>query len=241
MQIEAEYGVCAHWSYKEKIDLKKEKSDFEWVEKVPEFWKNFRIDFFPNKVFTFTPKGDIIVLPKNSTPVDFAYAIHSDIGNHCESAMIAGKIVPLNYVLENGDVVEISINKNKNPSEDWLGFVKSSMAKSHIKKILAQNKSGFRLPIPGFIRRKFAEISEAAKKKREEKKLVKQAAIKHIYLAGQKGMLIHVAKCCNPRPGDKTGAYVAQNRSAVLHEISCNNYKKIAEKFPEKIVDASWE
>ena len=241
MHKEAEYGVCAHWSYKEKIDLKKEGKNFEWVEKIPEFWKTFKIDFFENQVFTFTPKGDVIVLPKNSTPVDFAYAVHSDIGNHCESAKIKKKIVQLNHILENGDVVEIAVNKNKKPSKDWLRFVKTSLAKSHIKRLTSQDESGFSFPLPGFIKRKIAEMSEKAKKKRSEKELIKKEGPKQIYLAGQKGMLVHVAKCCSPQPGDKVKAYITKYRAAVLHRTSCSNFKKIAENFPEKIIDASWE
>jgi GTP diphosphokinase / guanosine-3',5'-bis(diphosphate) 3'-diphosphatase len=241
MQKEAEYGICAHWSYKEKIDLKKEGEKFEWLKNIPDFWKNFEIDFFTNKVFCFTPKGDIIVLPKNSTPVDFAYAVHSDIGNHCESAKIGGKIVPLNYILVNGDVVEITINKNKKPSKDWLKFIKSSLAKSNVKKLIDQDKSSFKFPLPNFIRRKITEISEAKEKRKIEKQKIGKGNIRQIYLGGQKGMLIHLAKCCNPQPGDKVNAYLAQNRAAVLHRVSCPNLKKIAEKFPEKIIDASWE
>ena len=240
MQKEAEYGICAHWSYKEKINLKKERKKFEWVEKIPEFWKNFKIDFFKNNVFAFTPKGDIIVLPAGSTPVDFAYAIHSEIGNRCESAKIDGKIVQFNHLLKNGDIVEITTAKNNNPSKDWLRFVKSSLAKSQIRKATEQEK-GFKLPIPGFIKRKIIEISEAAKRKKEIKNLIKKEGPKHIYLAGQKGMLTRVAKCCNPQPGDKIKAYLSRQRAAVLHKIFCNNFKKIAEKFPEKIVDAYWE
>jgi len=241
MHKEAEFGVCAHWSYKEKIDLKNERKDFEWVENVPEFWKTFKIDFFTNKVFTFTPKGDVIVLPKNSTPIDFAYAVHSDIGNHCESAKIGGKIVPLTHILKNGDVIEIAINKNKKPSEDWLKLVKSSFAKSHIRKAIGQDKSGFIFPLPNFIKRKIAEISEASKKRKEEKKKIEKGKLRQIYIAGQKGMLVHIAKCCNPQPGDKVSAYLAQNRSAVLHKSSCSSFKRISEKFPEKVIDATWE
>lgn len=240
MQKEAEYGVCAHWSYKEKINLKNERENFEWVEKIPDFWKTFKIDFFPNYVFVFTPKGDVFSLPKNSTPVDFAYAVHSEIGNHCESAKIEGKIVQLNHVLQNGDIVEITINKNKSPSKDWLKFVKTSFAKSHIRKLIEKENSGFKFPIPGFIKRKLIEISEAAKKKKEQKELIKKAGPKQIYLAGQRGMLINIAKCCDPQPGDKVKAYISQRRAAVLHKTSCSNFKKIAEKFPEKIIDASW-
>ena len=240
MQKEAEYGICAHWSYKEKIDLKKEGKDFEWVGQVPEFWKSFKINFFTNHVFTFTPKGDVIVLPKNSTPIDFAYAVHSAIGNHCDSAKIAGKIVQLNHILENGDIVDITTSKNKAPSKDWLRFVKTSLARTNIRKLTENEKSGFKLPIPGFIKRKFAEISEAAKKKKEEKNLIKKEGPKHIYLAGQRGMLTHIAKCCNPQPGDKVKAFLSQHRAALLHKTSCSNFKRIAEKFPEKIIDASW-
>lgn len=241
MQKEAEYGVCAHWSYKEKINLEKEGGNFEWLKNVPDFWKTFKIDFFVNQIFSFTPKGDVIALPKNSTPVDFAYAVHSDIGNHCESAKISEKIVPLNHILENGDVVEITVNKNKTPSKDWLRFVRTSLAKSQIKKLTGQEKYSFRFPLPGFIRKKITEISEASKKRREEKRKIGKGNLRQIYLAGQKGMLINIAKCCNPQPGDKVKAYLSQHRAAVLHRTSCSNFQKIAEKFPEKIIDASWE
>ena len=241
MNKEAEYGVCAHWSYKEKIDLKKEGKNFEWVKNVPEFWKTFKINFFEDQVFTFTPKGDIIAMPKGSTPIDFAYAVHSDIGNHCESAKIEGKIVQLNQILENGDVVEIATNKNKKPSKDWLRSVKTSFARSNIRKLTAESESKFKFPIPNFIKRKFAEMSEAAKKKRENKEIIKKGSVRHIYLGGQKGMLIHIAKCCNPQPGEKVKAYLSRNRAAVLHRTSCSNFQKIIEKFPEKIIDASWE
>jgi (p)ppGpp synthase/HD superfamily hydrolase len=240
MHKEAEYGVCAHWSYKEKIDLKKGGKSFEWVKDSSEFWKGFKINFFEHQVFVFTPKGDIIVLPKKSTPVDFAYAIHSDIGNHCESAKIGNKIVPLDHQLENGDIVEISVNKNKTPSKDWLSFAKTSIAKSHIKKYVGHDKSGFGFGIPEFIKRKFIEISEKAKQKKIEKKLIKTGAPRQIYLAGQKGMLIHLAKCCNPQPGDKVGAYITKYRAAVLHQTKCKNFKEFSEKFPDKIIQASW-
>jgi len=241
MDKEAEYGICAHWSYKEKIDLKKEGKNFEWVEKVPSFWETFKIDFFENQIFTFTPRGDIIVLPKNSTPVDFAYGVHSEIGNRCEFAKINGKIVPLSHILKNGDIVEITINKNKNPSKDWLRFVKTSFAKSNIKKLTSQPESVFKFPIPGFIKRSFAQITEKVRKNKEQKELIKKEGPAQIFLAGQKGMLIHIAKCCNPQPGDKVKAYLSQRRAAVLHKTNCENFKRISEKFPDKIIDASWK
>lgn len=241
MHKEAEYGICAHWSYKEKIDLKKEGQNFEWVEQTQNLWKEFKIDSFRNQVFTFTPKGDVIVLPKGSTPVDFAYAVHSEVGNKCESAKINNKITPLDHLLENGDIVEISTNKNKKPSKDWLRFVKTSFARSHIKKLTEETPSVFKLPIPGFIRKKFSEITEFAKKKSSQTELIKKEGPRQIYLAGQKGMLVNIAKCCNPQPGDKVKAYLAKHRPAVLHKILCSNLKKLEEKFPERIIDASWK
>jgi GTP pyrophosphokinase len=240
MQKEAEYGICAHWSYKEKINLHKDGKNFEWPDNTPDFWKTFKIDFFTHKVFVFTPKGDILVLPKNSTPVDFAYAVHSDIGNHCESAKIDNKIVQLNHVLKNGDIVEITVNKNKKPSKDWARFVKTSFAKSNIKKQTEPSVASFKFPLPNFIRKKITEISEASKKRYEEKQRIDREHVRQIHIAGQKGMLIHVAKCCNPQPGDKVRAYIAKNRATVLHRTSCHNLKKITEKYPEKIIDASW-
>lgn len=239
MHQEAEYGVCAHWSYKEKIDLEKEAKDFEWMQESKKFWESFKIDFFQDQVFSFTPKGDVIVLPKGSTAVDFAYAIHSDIGNHCESVKVNGKIAQLDYVLENGDIMEVVINKKREPSKHWLNFVKTNLAKSNIKK-LTEEKSGFRLPIAGFIRRKISEISEAAKKKKEEKQKVKKEGPSQLFLAGQKGMLVHLAKCCNPQPRDKVQAYLTRHRAAVLHRTNCENLKKLSEKFPERVIDASW-
>ncbi len=241
MQEEAEYGVCAHWSYKEKIDLEKDKEKLGWSEKIPEFWKSFNIDFYEDQIFVFTPKKDIISLPKGSTPVDFAYAIHSNIGDHIELAKIRGKIVTLSQTLENGDVIEIVTNKNRKPSRDWLKFVKTSVAKSHIKKAIAVKIAPPIFAIPFFIKNKIVEISEAVQKKRKQATKVKKEGPSQIFLAGQKGMMVNIAKCCLPKPGDTSKAYITKQRAAVLHKITCPNLKKLAEKFPERIIDASWK
>ena len=241
MHKEAEYGICAHWSYKEKIDLIKDSKNFEWIKNIPEFWKTFKINFFEDKVFALTPKGDIIVLRKDSTSIDFAYAIHSEIGDHCESVKINGKITTLSDKLKNGDIVEIITNKRKSPSQDWLRFVKTSLAESQIKKALAQKEISFKSPITSFIKRKFVEIKETVTKKRDKKQKTKKEQVRHIYLAGEKGMLINIAKCCKPEPGDKVKAYLTLYRSAVLHRVSCKNFQKLAEKFPDRVIDASWK
>lgn len=242
MHKEAEYGICAHWSYKEKVDLTKNKEYLNFSEKIPEFWKNFKIDFFQNQVFALTPKGDVIVLPKESTPIDFAFAVHSDVGFHTESAKISGKIVPLSYQIENGDTIEIITNSKKEPSRDWLNLVKTNLAKNHIKKFISQKEPVSKFSIPQFITKKFLEIAQKVQRRKIEKQIVKKEKPHEIYLAGQRGMLISKAKCCNPQPGDQVKAYLAKYKSAVvLHKTSCENFQKLADKFPEKVIDASWK
>lgn len=241
MQREAEYGIYAHWSYKEKINFRKEAGKFEWTKEIPELWKTFEFNSFSNQVFAFTPRGDVIVLPKGATPVDFAYNIHSEIGNHCELAKVNGKITPLSHVLENGDVVEIAVNKNRKPSKDWLRFVKTGLARSHIKKAIAETESGFAFGLPGFIKKKVFEIIEKVQKKERDKIKVKAQKPREIYLAGQKGILVNIAKCCNPEADDKVAAYLTKYRAAVLHKTSCQNFKELAQKYPEKIIKASFE
>lgn len=237
MYQDAEYGVCAHWSYKEKVATVDNKK-FDWVAEIPSFWKNFKIDFFENQIFVFTPNGDVIILPKASTPIDFAYAIHSEIGNHCEGAKRDGKIIPLSELLKNGDVIEIITNKKRAPSQDWLRFVKTGFAKSHIKKFALAIPSSI-LSIPSFLKKK---IFGASKKPHEkEEKQSEQKISKEIYLAGQKGMMVTMAKCCTPTTGDQAKAYITRHRAAVLHKISCMNLQKLSKNFPEKVVEASWE
>lgn len=244
MQKESEYGVCAHWAYKEKINLAANNEKLSLAKEIPEFWKTFKIDFYQNRVFSFTPKGDVIILPKNSTPVDFAYAVHSDIGDHCETAKINGKISNLQEPLKNGDIVEIVINKKRAPSSSWLRFAKSSFAISCIKKELAKRDEHFKISsivkIPGFIKRKILEIGGKTLK---PKKPATQPTgrPKQIYIAGQSGILVHMAKCCDPKSGDDVRAYLSKYRSIVLHQASCKEFQKLAKASPDKIIEAHWE
>ncbi|WP_073146526.1 RelA/SpoT family protein [Paramaledivibacter caminithermalis] len=142
----AEYGIAAHWKYKEgkteeeEIDKKLTwlRQLLEWQRELKdpkEFMESLKIDLFTNQVFVFTPKGDVIDLPVGSTPVDFAYKIHSAVGNRCIGAKVFGRIVPLDYKLKTGNIVEILTSNNSNgPSRDWLKFVKSTQAKNKIKQ-----------------------------------------------------------------------------------------------------------
>jgi len=141
----AEEGIAAHWKYKEgKVFNAKEDKIFAWLRRLiewqqelkdnKEFMEIFKIDLFPDEVYVFTPKGDVKELPKGSTPVDFAYAIHSQLGHKCVGAKVNGKLVPLRHVLKSGDTIEIQTNPTHKPSKDWLGFVKTSKAKTKIRQ-----------------------------------------------------------------------------------------------------------
>ncbi|MDD4363969.1 MAG: RelA/SpoT family protein, partial [Atribacterota bacterium] len=147
MHRTSEYGIAAHWKYKEKGDSLKDKKFeerltwlrqiLEWQKELKdpmEFMENLKIDLLQYEVYTFTPKGDVKVLPLGSTPVDFAYAIHTEIGHSCVGAKINNKIVPLDRRLKSGDIVEILTTKTSSgPSKDWLKFIKTSSAKTRIK------------------------------------------------------------------------------------------------------------
>lgn len=147
MHKTAEYGIAAHWKYKEKVDLKKDKKledRLSWLRQIlewqkdlkdpKEFMENLKIGLFQDEVFIFTPKGDVKILSSGSTPIDFAYLIHTDVGHSCVGAKVNKKIVPLNYKMKSGDIVEILTSKSsRGPSRDWLKIAKTSGAKNRIR------------------------------------------------------------------------------------------------------------
>lgn len=139
----AEEGIAAHWLYKEKRGKEAADQAFVWLRQLldwqkdlkdpKEFMETVKVDLFPDEVYVFTPKGDVKALPEGSTPVDFAYAIHTDVGHRCVGAKVNGKLVPLRTTLKQGDIVEILTSPSHTPSRDWLKVVKSSRAKSKIR------------------------------------------------------------------------------------------------------------
>ncbi|MFO7665467.1 MAG: bifunctional (p)ppGpp synthetase/guanosine-3',5'-bis(diphosphate) 3'-pyrophosphohydrolase [Desulfobacterales bacterium] len=152
MDTVAKSGIAAHWSYKEGKNIDDNISKkFSWIQNLVEnqeefkdpveFLENVRIDLYPDEVYVFTPKGAIKSLPKGATPVDFAYLIHTEVGNQCTGAKVNGRMVPLNYELLTGNIVEIITTKGHHPSKDWLKYVKTVKARSRIRQwIKAQEK-----------------------------------------------------------------------------------------------------
>ncbi len=143
MHQNAEFGIAAHWKYKEGHKGESDDEKFAWLRQLlewqrdvadpHEFIDTVKVDLFPDEVFVFTPKGDVINLPRGATPLDFAYAIHSEIGSHCAGARVNGKMVPLRYRLMNGDTVEVITSPAQYPRKDWLEFVVSGRARGRIR------------------------------------------------------------------------------------------------------------
>jgi GTP pyrophosphokinase len=147
----AEEGIAAHWKYKAGDTVSaKDEARLAWVRQLMdwqremsdpnEFMSTLKIDLYPEEVYTFTPKGKVVVLPKDASPIDFAYAIHTEVGNTCIAAKINGRIVPLRTRLRNGDIVEIDTREGHSPSRDWLSFTKSSRARNKIKHWLNEHQ-----------------------------------------------------------------------------------------------------
>ncbi|HEY5945428.1 MAG TPA: bifunctional (p)ppGpp synthetase/guanosine-3',5'-bis(diphosphate) 3'-pyrophosphohydrolase, partial [Kofleriaceae bacterium] len=151
MNMVAEHGIAAHWKYKEGKPLALEDDKkFAWLRQLmesqkelrdpTEFLESVKIDLFGDEVYVFTPGGDVKALPKGSCPIDFAYAVHSSIGDHCSGARVNGMIVPLRYQLRNGDTVEIITSPNQKPNKDWLKLVKTARARTKIRYLLRQEQ-----------------------------------------------------------------------------------------------------
>ncbi|MDP3901948.1 MAG: RelA/SpoT family protein [bacterium] len=167
MHDEAENGIAAHFAYQRTKGTKNyierrvslaNKKELMWIKQLKnwqneftgteEFLQSLKIDFFKDRILALTPKGEVIDLPAGATPVDFAYQIHSQVGNRCVGAKINNRITPLDSKLQSGDVVEIIVQKNKNPSASWLNFVKTSHARNHIKIAIKNNKTSLIKKVP---------------------------------------------------------------------------------------------
>ncbi len=321
----AEYGIAAHWKYKEGISKDDEEVNklswlrqaLEWQKDVndpKEFMESLKMDLFTNQVFVFTPQGDVIELPAGSTPLDFAFKIHTDVGCKCVGAKVNGKMVTIDHELENGNIVEIITSSNSaGPSSDWLKIAKSSSARNKIRQWLKkENKSDTvdkgkdmfgqylrkkgldpkilltnaymsrvvkemdfkdvddlctQLSYGGNLQTKVAEKlqsyeDEKQKAKAEEKsktllddlnaisektqkKLEQQR--KHVddetgvIVEGVDNLMIRIAKCCTPVPGDEIVGYITKGRGITVHRTDCDNLKSMPPEERERCITVSWD
>ena len=310
MHETAEFGVAAHWGYKSgKKDAKADEEWLAWIRQLMdwqedesdprEFLKAFRTDLFDDEVYVFTPKGEVKVLPSNSTPIDFAYAVHTDVGHRTVGAKINGRIVPLHYRLKSGDFVEILTTKSgRGPSRDWMSLAASSRARNKIRQwfsretreetehkgretletalkkqnlpykklqgsaVLAQviRESGFRkaedfyLALgsgklqPGQIVNKVIQRLKTEQVAEEEAVPLKAPKARHtvssenfgITVRGVDDVLVRLAKCCTPLPGDKIVGYVSMGKGITIHREDCSNVKALMRN-PERFTKVSWD
>ncbi len=237
----AENGIAAHWLYKTPIEAGERFDErlvwlrqlLEWLQDLKdpkEFMESLKLDLFSSEVYVFTPKGKVVELTAGSTPVDFAYAIHTDIGNSCRAAKVNGRMVSLKYRLKQGDVVEIMTSKKQTPRRDWLDFVQTSRARTKIRHWL-----------------KVHEESQLEKEKEEEPpKTQKQPEAQRkphvretpdIGVSGVANMLVRYAKCCNPLPGDKIVGYITRSRGLSVHREGCPN---VLNDDPARLLSVHW-
>jgi GTP pyrophosphokinase len=251
MHEQAEHGISAHWYYSEQKGLKKIfkkiavkapeknlaliKQLRNWQAEIKnlspdEILSDVKIDFFKSRIFVFTPKGDVIELPEKSTPIDFAYAIHTQVGNTCSLAKINGEAKSLYTELKNGDIVDIQTDKNRKPSADWLNFVKTHHARSSIRKILQGSE---KKAIPKL------DIFSAILPKKNKVKVF--SGKKEVIIEGASGMLSYYAKCCNPKIGDPIVGYITKNKGIAVHTQNCKVFLKAKTADPKKILNAQWK
>ena len=240
MHEHGENGIAAHWAYSEggKKVIKADLKETRWISQLKEFLQdmkpkegltNLKIDFFKNRIFAFTPKGDVKDLPEGATPIDFAYTIHTDLGHALKGAKINGKIVPLNHKLVNGDVVDIIKGKIQKPSFDWLKMVKTNEAKKKIRAWFAMEENK-RLELEKLRSGKDEdEDNKVEVKKKQIKKAVVVITPQGVpVIQGQTGLLYKISKCCNPKPGDKIKGYMTINQGVSIHLVGCSNLKRLS-------------
>ncbi len=218
MHEEAEHGIAAHFAYQQlkgtKAYLEKsvalaDKKELAWIQQLRSWQKDFtnpeefvqslKIDFFQERILVLTPKGEVFDLPVGATPVDFAYQIHTDIGNHCAGAKVNGKIAPLDHKLRSGDLVEIITQKNKNPSEAWLSFVRTGSARNHIRAALRHSAPALVRKVPQAIEIKLT-VKDRLGLLTDISKIISRS---HVNIQSVSTKLPMVKIICPPLPRDK--------------------------------------
>ena len=250
MNIIAEEGISAHWAYKEgKKKLSTIEKELTWLKKL-KMWKesinnpsgfmeDLQKDLLEDEIYVFTPKGDVIDLPVDSTPIDFAYKIHTEIGNHCFGAKVNGRITPLRKPLHSGEVVEILTGKNATPGLEWLDVVKTSHARYKIRAFFRSHEMKKEEAKHKHLEKPIFQRSEKGKEERDVQK--RYVANKfNLIAAGEENVQMYLAQCCNPHPGDEIIGYITRGKGITVHRINCKNLKSIKDYSKRKIV-VEWE
>jgi len=241
MHEEAEYGIASHWLYKESKGSSaeiKQKAQIDWIKSLADLdaVNSLKFDLFQDRIFVFTPKGEVKDLPKGATPIDFAYSVHTDLGNKCVMAKIQGSIVPLNYKLNNGEVVEIITKVNSSPKLEWLSIVKTQSARNKIKSFF---KDVFEKEEPKEIKKK-KNVPKKLPRKIYSAQFVKQPAdlYKRVIVGGEKGLPVKFAKCCKPEFDVPISGYITRGSAVSIHRKDCKVYKT---SYSKRHINAKWD
>lgn len=258
MDYTAEYGVAAHWTYKaesgrEATDWKNLDSEHfsrilsklkDWtteIEQSESFMDDIKSDILKDTIIVFTPKGKSVELPANATALDFAYMIHTEVGNRCVGAKANGSIIPLSQPLQNTQVVEILTNPNAKPRVNWLKYAHTTSARRKIRAWLNKNSEDVVIE-KNIIAKRHVPDEDEELKDEDIKLSVDRRASRNASqsLLGMKNMMISFAHCCNPVRGDEIVGYISRGRGIIVHRKDCPNLKHMTE-IEERKVDVSWE
>jgi GTP pyrophosphokinase len=258
----AEYGVASHWLYKKgsarelvrPVDISIVNRLRDWKDAAltggpPESSKTFleelKREILKDSIYVFTPLGKVIELPAGATPIDFAYSIHSAVGEHCIGARANGSIIPLSSELQNTQVVEILTSPQAHPHLNWLRIVKTSKARSKIRTWLEQNDDSLIIGKNVVAKKKpGSEPEKAAENPPQDPSL--QRVIRQdehflqVRIEDEKNMMIHFARCCRPVTGDPIIGYISRGRGIIIHRRNCSNLANIPD-FEERKIEAEWE
>ena len=246
----AEYGVASHWLYKNNnvkdvSIVNRLKTWSEYENEDINFLEDIKRELLKDSIYVFTPQGKVIELPPGSTAIDFAYSIHSDIGDHCMAAKADGAIIPLSLKLKNTQVVEIITSINAHPHLKWLQVVKTSRARHRIRLWINEHDEK-NIVIKKKIESQEYEIKEKTKERGErlarkpfELPLDSNSKKNIIKVENEKNMLVRFAKCCCPVTGDLITGYVSRGKGIIVHRKSCRNIKLIPD-FAERQIEVEW-
>ncbi|MDR1100683.1 MAG: HD domain-containing protein [Treponema sp.] len=257
----AENGIASHWLYKKgasrelvrPVDISIVNRLRNWkTEDRPDeqrgsasFLEDFKRELLGDSIYVFTPQGKVIELPAGATPIDFAYSIHSAIGEHCAGAKAGGSIIPLSSELRNTQVVEILTSPSAHPHLNWLRLVKTAKARSKIRAWLEQNDDSIIIEKNVVAKKKPAPPPESAPAKdfAPVQRVLQQNAdanIFHVRVEDEKNLMIRFARCCRPVTGDPIIGYVSRGRGIIIHRKNCSNLANIPD-FEERKIETEWE
>ncbi len=258
MHETAEYGVAAHWEYKRRTSLGDARGDhLLFINKLrdmkdmklpsAQFLDEIKQELLKDSIYVFTPKGHIVELPQNATAIDFAYHIHTEVGHHCIGAKADGAIISLNTPLKNTQVIEILTSNKANPRVNWLRFAVTSKARSKIRHWLNQHDENLFIDKSIIAKKKPVPPDSPPTEKSPEAERDEQPVTSVFHrdrvifkIGNEKNMMISLAGCCKPTPGDDIIGYVSRGRGIIVHKKNCPNLAHIND-FEARSVEVEWE